>query len=391
MAGGIEPEEILERARHVSRKIQGNYRGREYPYEDMEALRTQGLHGLWIPKAYGGLEAPLRIVNQVYLELARANASTAQVFQVHTTHCYLLALYGKSEQKARFFRHVLEEGAWIGVGGNEPGAHVAEWKTRLTRAPSGYRLNGLKHFCTGHAGARFMAAWALMEGATSIREGVTLCMVPLSREGITVHHDWDAMGQRETASGSVSFRDIFVPEDDVFGTPGAAMAPPALGGLYFQSAFTAIFIGVAEAAFEAALEYVRTQTRPWPTAGVDRAVDDLYIQHHLGALRVKIDAARLLLDVASGALEAAGDGRGSRGEASIATAKAKLMATEAALEMTNRLFQVCGARATYAKFGFDRFWRDVRTLTLTDPIDQKAREIGKFYLLKEDPPVSFFS
>ena len=59
--------------------------------------------------------------------------------------------------------------------------------------------------------------------------------------------------------------------------------------------------------------------------------------------------------------------------------------------MTSKLFQVCGARSTYAKFGFDRFWRDARTLTLTDPIDQKLREIGRYHLLKEDPPISFYS
>jgi len=384
-------DEILERARRVSRSIQGNYADREYPTEDMAALRAQGLHALWIPREYGGWEAPLHVVNQVILEVAKANSSTAQIFQVHATHCHALALLGSPPQKRRFFGTILEEGAWITVGGNEPGAHIADWKTRLTRARGGYRVNGVKHFCTGHTGARWMALHALSEDASSPRQGVTLCMVPLDREGVILHHDWNAMGQRETGSGSVTFRDVFIPEEDVFGRAGALFAPPALIGLYFQSAFTAIYVGLAEAAFEAAAEYVRTQTRPWPAAGVERAVDDLYIQHHFGVLRTQIDAARLLLDAGSAALEAAAEGRGSRGEASIATSKAKWMATHAALEMTNKLFQVCGARSTYAKFGFDRFWRDARTLTLTDPIDHKLREIGKYYLLKEDPPVTFFS
>ena len=218
-----------------------------------------------------------------------------------------------------------------------------------------------------------------------------MCMVPLNQDGVTIHHDWDAMGQRETGSGSVSFQDVFVPEDDVIGEPGAALRPPALTGLYFQSAFTAIYIGIAEAAFEAALDYIRTQTRPWPWAGIERAADDLYIQHHLGVLRARIDGAKLLLDAASAALEAAAEGRGPRAEASVTTGKAKFLATEAALQMTNTLFQICGARSTYTKFGFDRFWRDARTLTLTDPIDHKLREIGKYYLLKEDPPVTFYS
>lgn len=383
--------EILERARDVSRRIQGNYADREYPTEDMELLKAQGFNGLWIPKEYGGWEAPLRVVNQVFLELAKANSSTAQIFQVHTTHSHVVAQLGTAEQKSRFFEKVLRGGAWISVGGNEPGIHVGDWRTKLTRVPGGYRLNGLKHFCTGHPGAYYMAAWAIPPGAQSLRDGVVVCMVPLAQEGVTIHHDWDAMGQRETGSGSVSFHDLFVPEEDVVGQPGAVLQPPALTGLYFQSAFTAIYVGIAEAAFEAALEYVRTQTRPWPWAGVERAVDDFYIQHHIGTLRARIDAAKLMLDAAGASLEAAAEGRGPRGEASIATAKAKWLATDAAIEMTNKLFQVCGARSTYTKFGFDRFWRDARTLSLTDPIDQKLREIGRYYLLKEDPPISFYS
>jgi alkylation response protein AidB-like acyl-CoA dehydrogenase len=383
--------EILERARDISRRIQGNYADREYPTEDMELLKAQGFNGLWIPKECGGWEAPLRVVNQVFLELAKANSSTAQIFQVHTTHSYVIAQMGNVEQKARFFQKVLKEGAWISVGGSEPGINVTDWKTRLSPVPGGYRLNGLKHFCTGHPGAYYMAAWAIPEGASSLRESVVMCMVPLNQDRVTIHHDWNAMGQRETGSGSVSFQDVFVPEDDVIGEPGAALRPPALTGLYFQSAFTAIYIGIAEAAFEAALDYIRTETRPWPWAGVERAADDLYIQHHLGVLRARIDAATLLLDAASAALEAAAEGRGGRAEASLTTGKAKFLATEAALEMTNTLFQICGARSTYTKFGFDRFWRDARTLTLTDPIDHKLREIGKYYLLKEDPPVTFYS
>lgn len=383
--------DILDRARAVSRQIQGNSAEREYPTEDMAALRAAQLNGLGIPREYGGSRATLRVMNQVYLELARSNSSTAQVLQVHTNMSSIVAKLGTEEQKARCFTRVLRDGAWISNGGNEPGAHVADWKTRFSPAPGGYRLNGVKHFCTGHPGADLMLVFALPDGVETVREGVTVAMIPLRQDGVTLHHDWDAMGQRETGSGSVSFRDVFVPAQDVLGKPGAVMAPPALGGPFSQSNFASIYIGIAEGAFEAALEYVRTQTRPWPSAGVERAVDDPYIQAHFGSLRAHLDAARLLLDAAGAALEAAAEGRVPRGEASIATAKAKVMATDAVIEMTNKLFQVCGARSTYRKFGFDRFWRDARTLTLHDPVDQKLKEIGRYYLLKEDPPVSYFS
>ena len=63
MTDEVSNNDILEKTKDVSRRIQGNYRDREYPYEDMEVLRAQGFHGLWIPKEYGGWGAPLRVVN----------------------------------------------------------------------------------------------------------------------------------------------------------------------------------------------------------------------------------------------------------------------------------------------------------------------------------------
>ena len=86
MVNELRGDDILERARAISRGIQGNYANREYPTEDMELLRAQEFNGLWIPREYGGWAASLRVVNQVFLELAKANSSTAQVFQVHTTY-----------------------------------------------------------------------------------------------------------------------------------------------------------------------------------------------------------------------------------------------------------------------------------------------------------------
>ena len=252
---------------------------------------------------------------------------------------------------------MLRDGAWISNGGNEPGAHVADWKTRFSAAPGGYLLNGVKHFCTGHPGADLMLVFALPDGVETVREGVTVAIVPLRQDGVTLHHDWDAMGQRETGSGSVSFRDVFVPAQDVLGKPGAVMAPPALGGPFSQSNFASIYIGIAEGAFEAALD---VRAHPDEAVAVGGRGPGGGRPVHPGALRLAASAPRrrpASVDAAGAALEAAAEGRVPRGEASIATAKAKVMATDAVIEMTNKLFQVCGARSTYRKFGFDRFWR----------------------------------
>src|SRR5262245_41084939 len=109
-------DDIVARARAVSRQIQGNNAEREYPTEDMAAVRAAGLNGLGIPEEYGGTGAPLSVMNQVYLELARSNSSTAQVLQVHTNMSSIVTKLGTAEQKARCFARVLGDGVWLSNG-----------------------------------------------------------------------------------------------------------------------------------------------------------------------------------------------------------------------------------------------------------------------------------
>lgn len=80
-----------------------------------------------------------------------------------------------------------------------------------------------------------------------------------------------------------------------------------------------------------------------------------------------------------------------RGEVSIAIATAKIAATQTSLFVTQNVFQVMGARATTAQLNLDRFWRNVRTQTLHDPIDYKYQEVGEWVLTGKVPDPSFYS
>jgi alkylation response protein AidB-like acyl-CoA dehydrogenase len=391
-----ESEDMIATVRSLageirSRVSEGDMEGR-FPYEEMELLKRHGLLGLAVPIEFGGLGGKTRMVNEACRELAKANGSVAQIFFVHSVATQIIAQIGNGEQRDRFFAEVVKRGARIGNASSEPGATVQDWSSKLAPASGGFLLNGVKHFCTGHEGAEFILVAAIVEGALSLGEGVLMCLVPRGAEGVTLHNDWNVMGQRQTASGTVTFRGVFVPEKNALGRPGELLKKsPSLFGPYFQSSLAAIYVGIAEGAYEAALEYVRTETRPWPSAGVDAAVKDPYVQQHVGEMRVRIEGAKLLVERASLVIENAAEGRATRAEASIASAHAKVASTEVALEVTSRIFQVCGARATYRKFGFDRYWRDARTLTLHDPVDRKLQEIGLYDLMGKEPPVGFYT
>ena len=86
--------------------------------------------------------------------------------------------------------------------------------------------------------------------------------------------------------------------------------------------------------------------------------------------------------------EPSADGRAL---ASVHVSEAKALATEVSLEVSERIFQICGAGATVAKYGMDRFWRDARTLTLHDPVDYKYRLVGEWVLNGIDPEVTSYT
>ncbi|HEY9635070.1 MAG TPA: acyl-CoA dehydrogenase family protein [Coleofasciculaceae cyanobacterium] len=163
-----------------------------------------------------------------------------------------------------------------------------------------------------------------------------------------------------------------------------------------QITFANIYLGIAQGALEAAKDYTKTQTRPWLTSGVDSATQDPYILHHYGEMWVNLHSATVLTDKAGEVLDAAWEKQQQltaqeRGECAIAIATAKVAATKVGLDITSRIFEVMGTRATASKYGFDRYWRNLRTFTLHDPVDYKIRTLGNWALNEQLPEPDFYA
>jgi len=123
---------------------------------------------------------------------------------------------------------------------------------------------------------------------------------------------------------------------------------------------------------------------------------DPYILYHYGELWTELKAAIALADQAAVKVQAAWEKDVNltfpeRGEVAIAVFAAKTFATKVGLNVTNRIFELMGTRSTATKYGFDRYWRDLRTFTLHDPVDYKLKDIGNWVLNKELPTVTQYS
>jgi alkylation response protein AidB-like acyl-CoA dehydrogenase len=152
-------------------------------------------------------------------------------------------------------------------------------------------------------------------------------------------------------------------------------------------------VGIAKAALREAIDFVRARARPWFQSGVDRAAEDPYVLRHIGRAQSQIDATVALQDRAYDLMDAvaAAPSVEGRGQAIVAASKVKVMSTEVGLEICERLFQVCGASATVARYGHDRHWRNLRTLSLHDPVDYKARLVGDYVVNGRFPEISYYT
>jgi alkylation response protein AidB-like acyl-CoA dehydrogenase len=358
------------------------------PIKEVHSLKTSGLLPLVVPRKYGGIGATWGEAFKVVQTLAGAEGSIGQLYANQLILSVVGHTAGTPEQGERYYRATANHNLFWGNAFNTR-------DTRLKIASEGkhYRVNGVKTFGTGVAVADLRVFSAVQAGV----DYPIVFILPKEREGIVYNDDWDNMGQRRTASGSFTFQNVLVTSDEILGPP--PYPESGFATVLFvvnQLAKTHVYLGIAEGAFEAAKNYTMTQTRPWIMSGVDHATQDPYILKHYGELWMQLQAAIGLAEKAAQRVQIAWEQEWAltpqeRGEVAISVYAAKAMAAQVGLEITNRMFEMTGARSTAAKYGFDRYWRDLRTFTLHDPIDYKLRDIGNWALNQALPIVSQYS
>ena len=358
------------------------------PKQERDRIRDSGLLHLVIPSEYGGIGESWITALKISREFAKVDSSIAHVYSYHHLGVIVPHIFGTAEQKERYYTETVQHN-WFWCNALNP----LDRRTILTPEGEHFRLSGTKSFCSGSKDSDILPITA-----TNQETGDFLVLaVPTQRPGIIIHDDWDNIGQRQTDSGSVAFDQVPVYSNEIFGKrAGNAQPFSTFRALLTQLNLANIYLGIAQGAFVAAKQYTRTTTRPWLTSNVESATQDPYILQQYGNLYVDLQAAELLTDKAGELLQAAWDQQWNltaeqRGECAVAIATAKVAATRVGLEVTNRMFEVMGARSTNGKHGFDRYWRNLRTFTLHDPVDYKVKDIGNWALNNEFPKPNFYS
>ncbi|WP_219269494.1 acyl-CoA dehydrogenase family protein [Pseudomonas sp. Xaverov 259] len=359
------------------------------PKAERDALRQSGLLALSIPTQYGGLGARWSETLGIVREFAKVDSSIAHVFGFHHLMLATVRLFARPDQWQPWFEQTARKNWFWGNALNPLDTRT------VVKDFGGWReFSGKKSFCSGASDSEMLIASAVDESSGG---KLLIAAIPSGRSGITLHNDWNNIGQRQTDSGSASFERVRVEESELLLDPGPLSTPFAcLRPLIAQLTFTYMFLGIAEGAFEEARNYTLTETRAWHKSSAGDVRQDPYVLHHYGEFWVALEGVRLLVERAGELLDQAWAKGASlseqqRGELAIAIATAKVAATRQGLDLCSRLFEVTGARSTHASLRLDRHWRNLRTQTLHDPVDYKLHELGDWALNQSLPIPTFYS
>ncbi len=350
---------------------------RKLPWTEVEQFTRSGLGSISIPREYGGPGLSFAALAEVFRIVSAADPALGQIPQNQVGILQLIRGAATEQQKEVLFQSVLD-GWRIGNAGPERGTkNTLELKARITRQGDGYVISGQKFYSTGALFAHWVAVKALNDEGRQV-----MAFVRRGSPGLRIVDDWSGFGQRTTASGTVLLNEVPV-EADLVIENWRIGATPNIQGAVSQLIQAAIDAGIAEAAIEDTIAFVRERARPWIDAGVDRASDDPYVIADVGRLKLELHAANALLAKAAKVLDevdAAPVTVESAARASIAVAEAKVLTTEISLLASEKLLELSGSRATLAEFNLDRHWRNARVHTLHDPVRWKYHAVGAFHL-----------
>ncbi|WP_207004397.1 acyl-CoA dehydrogenase family protein [Trinickia mobilis] len=325
-------------------------RDRTFPKDVHRQLAELGAYGVLVPEAYGGAGLDALALAVILEEIAAGDGGTSTAISVNNCPvCSILLAYGNDAQK-RDWLTPLARGEMLGafcLTEPQAGSDASALRTAATRDGGQYVLNGVKQFITSGKNGDVAIVMAVTDKAAGKR-GISAFIVPTNTPGYLVARVEDKLGQHSSDTAQIVFEDCRVPAANLIGTEGEGYKI-ALSGLEGgRIGIAAQSVGMARAAFEAALAYAKERESFGQPLFAHQAV-----QFRLADMATQLEAARQLIWHAAALKDA---GKPCLTEA----AMAKLFASEAAERICSAALQVHGGYGYLSDFPVERIYRDVR-------------------------------
>ncbi|MGR3991780.1 acyl-CoA dehydrogenase family protein [Pseudomonas sp. 1121_17] len=362
-------------------------RERRLPYAAIAELAAAGLYTVRIPQQYGGPGGSVSDVVELLLQVAAADSNVAQALRpgfAFVEGLLAASAEGAEQERVRWFAVYLQ-GAVIGNAGWELGGANGAIAARLVREGDHFRANGSKFYSTGALFADYVSAVALDEDEQPVS-----FILPRDREGLELVDDFDAMGQRLTASGTTHLHNVRVEASDIR-TRTVEEGKRTIVTPFLQLFLGTVLAGIARNALNDASQFAREHARPIKHSSASQSVDDPYVQLSVGDIAARAFGAEALVLKAAASIDrawAAQLDESAVEQAALEVAQAQYLAAELALKAGETLFDVGGASTTGRQHNLDRHWRNARTVANHNPRHWKAAVVGAWQLKGTRPPVS---
>jgi len=344
----------------------------DFPWDNFKKLAELGLTGIPIPEEYGGAGADTLSMAIALEEIARACGSTCLTLAAHTSLGTMpIFLFGSEELKRKYVPSNAR-GETIGSYGlTEPGAgsDSGGTQTTATLTSGGWKINGAKMFMTNASVSSVMTVTAITDRDLEKHSRISAFVIDSKSRGVTVAKKEDKLGCRASDTCYVTFEDVYVPEGQLLGERGK-------GWHYFMQILDAgrigigaMALGLAEGAFDKALDYARERKTFGKPIGAHQGVAFM-----LADMKVEIEAARNLIYHAARLKDAAKP-------FALEAAMAKLFSSEMAMRVCRNAIQVLGGYGYMTEYGVERYYRDAKLCEIGEGTSEIQRLVISRHLL----------
>ena len=346
---------------------------KEFPSDNLKMLGELGLMGMMVPPEYGGSGADTVSYVLALAEVAYACASTAVVMSVHNSIvCESIMRNGTEDQKQKHLKR-LATGEIIGAFAlTEPnaGSDPVRQTTKAVFDGDSYVLNGTKRFTTTGKNAGLIIVTAKTDEEAR-HKGISAFLVEQGSPGLTVGPLEDKMGLRASDTADLIFEDCRIPAENLLGNEGDGFLIAMTGLDGGRIGIAAQSVGVAQAAFDASVQYAREREQFGQSISKFQG-----LRWIMADMATEIEAARLMT---MSAAEMKDNGENFTLQASMA----KLFASEMVNRITAKAVQIHGGYGFTKEYPVERFYRDARVFTIYEGTSEIQRVVISNQIFKD--------
>ena len=345
----------------------------EFPWDIMKIIAQSDLFGLAIPEEFGGFgKGSLELVIAIE-ELSKACLGVSTSYAANMLGTYPILLFGSQEQKKKYLPDIASGKRLVAFALTEAnaGSDAGGVQTTARREGNSYVLNGTKQWITNAGEAEIYTVIAITDKSKGAR-GASVFVVEKGTRGLSFGKKESKMGIRASTTSEVIFEDCIIPEENLIGKEGTGFIIAMKTLDNSRTGVGAQGVGVAQGAFEEALNFARERRQFGQAISSFQA-----IQHMFADMATQIEAARALVYVAAKLIDS-----GAR-NISKETAMSKLFATDMAMKVTVDALQIMGGAGYMNEYPVEKMMRDAKILQIFEGTNQIQRNVIAQALIKE--------